>query len=112
MQNIKIEYVNGALVALERDGVSYTHLPVSAIHFDHTAKIFPHLKIEIEAGGAPFVPAAPAPPQPAEPEQPPAAVEEMQPAKEGELLPPGDSAPRPARRPRPRHRNRNRNRSQ
>ncbi len=30
MQNIKIEYVNGALVALERDGVSYAHLPVSA----------------------------------------------------------------------------------
>lgn len=102
MQNIKIEYVNGALVALERDGVSYAHLPVSAIHFDHTAKIFPHLRIEIEAGGAPFVPAAPA--QPVEPEQPPAAVEEVQPAKEGE------SAPRPARRPR--HRNRNRNRSQ
>ncbi|AML36113.1 hypothetical protein [Klebsiella aerogenes] len=108
MQNIKIEYVNGALVALERDGVSYAHLPVSAIHFDHTAKIFPHLKIEIEAGGAPFVPAGQ--PQPAEPEHPPAAVEEVQPAKEGELLPPGDSAPRPARRPR--HRNRNRNRSQ
>lgn len=110
MQNIKIEYVNGALVALERDGVSYAHLPVSAIHFDHTAKIFPHLKIEIEAGGAPFVPAAPAQPQPAEPEQPPAAVEEVQPAKEGELLPPGDTSPRPARRPR--HRNRNRNRNQ
>ncbi|HCT7894548.1 TPA: hypothetical protein OT866_003471 [Klebsiella aerogenes] len=108
MQNIKIEYVNGALVALERDGVSYAHLPVSAIHFDHTAKIFPHLKIEIEAGGAPFVPAVQ--PQPAEPEHPPAAVEEVQPAKEGELLPPGDSAPRPARRSR--HRNRNRNRSQ
>ncbi|EPE9061117.1 hypothetical protein ACAF60_10415 [Klebsiella aerogenes] len=110
MQNIKIEYVNGALVALERDGVSYAHLPVSAIHFDHTAKIFPHLKIEIEAGGAPFVPAAPAQPQPAEPEQPPAAVEEVQPAKEGEFLPLGDTSPRPARRPR--HRNRNRNRSQ
>ncbi|EIW8579134.1 TPA: hypothetical protein R1R37_002556 [Klebsiella aerogenes] len=110
MQNIKIEYINGALVALERDGVSYAHLPVSAIHFDHTAKIFPHLKIEIEAGGAPFVPAVPAQPQPAEPEQPPAAVEEVQPAKEGELLLPGDTAPRPARRPR--HRNRNRNRSQ
>lgn len=108
MQNIKIEYVNGALVALERDGVSYAHLPVSAIHFDHTTKIFPHLKIEIEAGGAPFVPAAQ--PQPAEPELPPAVVEEAQTAKEGELLPPDNSAPRPARRPR--HRNRNRNRSQ
>ncbi|SAP67204.1 hypothetical protein [Klebsiella oxytoca] len=100
MQNIKIEYVNGALVALERDGVSYAHLPVSAIHFDHTAKIFPHLKIEIEAGGAPFVPAAP--------EQPPAVVEEVQTTKEGELLPPDDAAPRPARRPRIRNRNRNR----
>ncbi|EMM3426411.1 hypothetical protein RRS04_001129 [Klebsiella aerogenes] len=106
MQNIKIEYVNGVLVALERDGVSYAHLPVSAIHFDHTAKIFPHLKIEIEAGGAPFVPAAPSQPQAAEQEQPSALLEEVQPAKEGELLPPGDTSPRPARRPR--HRNRNR----
>ncbi|HEM8069505.1 TPA: hypothetical protein U2M10_002196 [Klebsiella aerogenes] len=110
MQNIKIEYVNGALVALERDGVSYAHLPVSAIHFDHTAKIFPHLKIEIEAGGAPFVPAAPAQPQAVEPEQPPATVEGVQPAKEGELMPPDDTSPQVARRPR--HRNRNRNRSQ
>ncbi|MGR7537764.1 hypothetical protein ACU60L_02375 [Klebsiella aerogenes] len=110
MQNIKIEYVNNVLVALEHNGVSYTHLPVSSIHFDHTAKIFPHLKIEIEAGGAPYTPAAPSQPQVVEPEQPPAAVEEVQPAKEGELLPPGDTSPRPARRPR--HRNRNRNRSQ
>lgn len=110
MKNIKIEYVNGALVALERDGVSYAHLPVSAIHFDHTVKTLPHLKIEIESGGAPFVPAAPAQPQPAEPELPPAVVEEAQTAKEGELLLPDDRAPRSARRLR--HRNRNRNRSQ
>lgn len=110
MQNIKIEYVNGVLVALERDGVSYTHLPVSAIHFDHTAKIFPHLKIEIEAGGAPFVLAAPSQPQPADPEQPPAAMEKVHPVKEGELLPADDAVPRPARRSR--NRNRNRNRSQ
>ncbi|RNT24692.1 hypothetical protein [Klebsiella aerogenes] len=102
MQNIKIEYVNNVLVSLEHNGVSYTHLPVSSIHFDHTAKIFPHLKIEIEAGGAPYTPTAPS--------QPPAAVEGAQPAKEGELLPPDDIAPQPPRRPR--HRNRNRNRSQ
>ncbi|MET4981067.1 hypothetical protein [Klebsiella aerogenes] len=102
MQNIKIEYVNNVLVALEHNGVSYTHLPVSSIHFDHTAKIFPHLKIEIEAGGAPYTPAAPS--------QPPAVVEGAQPAKEGELLPSDDTAPQSARRPR--HRKRNRNRSQ
>ena len=53
---------------------------------------------------------APAQPQPKESEQPPAVVEEVQPEKEGELLPPNDTAPRTARRPR--HRNRNRNRSQ
>lgn len=112
MQNIKIEYVNNVLVALEHNGVSYTHLPVSSIHFDHTAKIFPHLKIEIEAGGAPYTPAAPSQSQVVEPKQPPAAVEGAQPTKEGELLPPDDTAPQQARRPRHRNRNRNRNRSQ
>lgn len=37
MQNIKIEYVNGALVALERDGLSFASLPVSEFPIDSAA---------------------------------------------------------------------------
>lgn len=54
-------------MALERDGKSYMDLPVSAVHFTHSMKTNPYLKVEIEAGGEPYVPAEPA--------QPPAAAE-------------------------------------
>ena len=67
MKSLKIEYVDGKLVALERDGKSYMDLPVSAVHFTHSMKNNPYLKVEIEAGGEPYVPAEPA--------QPPAAAE-------------------------------------
>ncbi|MBL1627301.1 hypothetical protein ELE43_31855, partial [Klebsiella pneumoniae] len=61
-----------------------------------------YLKVEIEAGGEPYVPAEPA--------QPPAAAEKTVTVKEGELMPPDVSASKAERRSR--HRNRNRNRSQ
>ncbi|EPO9636938.1 TPA: hypothetical protein NRZ83_003957 [Klebsiella pneumoniae] len=102
MKSLKIEYVDGKLVALERDGKSYMDLPVSAVHFTHSMKTNPYLKVEIEAGGEPYVPAEPA--------HPPAAAEKTVTVKEGELMPPDDSASKAERRSR--HRNRNRNRSQ
>ncbi len=52
--NLKIEYENGNLVTLEKDGVSLLPLNVTAIHFSHTMKTKPHLKVEIESGGGPY----------------------------------------------------------
>ncbi|EOW4542492.1 hypothetical protein ACUHRZ_001370 [Raoultella planticola] len=107
MQSLKIEYVNGVLVALERDGKSYMDLPVSAVHFTHGMKTTPYLKVEIEAGGEPYTPPAKQAPEPA---AVPASAQviEQPPAREGELLPQDNSPKQRSRR----HRNHRHNRSQ
>lgn len=106
MQNIKIEYVNGVMLTLERDGKSYMDLPVSAVHFTHSMKMNPYLKVEIEAGGEPYIPPAKQAPVPAAPAS--ARVIEQPSAREGELLSQEESLKRRSRR----NRNHRHNRSQ
>ncbi|HFP9305154.1 hypothetical protein [Raoultella planticola] len=92
--NLKIEYVDGKLVALERNGHSFMNAGVTGLFFNHTLKTTPQLNIEM--GGSPVAEASPQPvPQ-----------SQTEPPKEGELLP-----PEPQRKPRGRRR-RNRQRSQ
>ncbi|MCF6688274.1 hypothetical protein [Raoultella terrigena] len=103
MQSLKIEYVNGVLVSLERDGKSYMGLPVSTVHFTHSMKTTPYLKVEIEAGGEPYTPPAKQAPAPAAAPAS-ARVIEQPPAREGELLPQEENQKQRSRRNR-NHRN-------
>nr|DAY85808.1 MAG TPA: hypothetical protein [Caudoviricetes sp.] len=104
MQSLKIEYVNGVLVSLERDGKSYMGLPVSTVHFTHSMKTTPYLKVEIEAGGEPYTPPAKQAPAPAAAAPASARVSEQPPAREGELLPQEENQKQRSRRNR-NHRN-------
>lgn len=45
--NLKIEYVDGKLVALERNGFSFMNTDVTGIFFNHTLKTSPQLNIEM-----------------------------------------------------------------
>lgn len=108
MNSLKIEYVNGVLVAVEHNGRSYMDLPLSAVHFRHEKNHNPFFKIEVEEGGekherlkevSPELPSAPEPMPP---------VAEEAPVKEGELMPP---AAQPHRKPRRHRHNRNRSNS-
>lgn len=102
--NLKIEYVDGKLVALEKNGTSFLGAGVSALYFSHTLKEMPLLKIEMGGGPVKEVPAPPPQQEQAEPTVPVSA----EPPKEGELLPP---VQQPQPQPRGRRR-RNRQRSQ
>ncbi|MGR7775544.1 hypothetical protein ACU6ZR_12415 [Klebsiella aerogenes] len=100
--NLKIEYVDGQLVALEKNGTSFLDTGVTALYFSHTLKEMPLLKVEMGGGPVKDVPAPPPQQEQAEPTVP---VSTESP-KEGELLP-------PAQQPQPRgRRRRNRQRSQ
>lgn len=99
--NIKIEYVDGQLVALEKNGTSFLGAGVTALYFSHTLEEKPLLKVEMGGGPVEEMPAPPPQQVQAEPTVPVSAG----PPKEGELLP-------PAQQPQPRGRRRNRQRSQ
>ncbi|HDS6906955.1 TPA: hypothetical protein QHX44_000271 [Klebsiella oxytoca] len=93
MKNLKIEYVDGQLVAVEVEGISMLKAGLSGLNFSHFLGKEPHLKFEV--GGE--IPEGLAPAQPQQPAQ----------AFEGEHLP-AETAPRHQRN---RNKNRNRNRS-
>lgn len=95
MKNLKIEYVDGQLVAVEVEGISMLKAGLSGLNFSHFLGKEPHLRFEV--GGEIPEGLAPAQPQPQEPAQ----------AFEGEHLP-AEAAPRHQRN---RNKNRNRNRS-
>lgn len=100
--NLKIEYVDGQLVALEKNGASFLGAGVTALYFSHTLKEKPLLKVEMGGGPVEEMPAPPPQQVQAEPTVPVSA----EPPKEGEFLP-------PAQQPQPRgRRRRNRQRSQ
>ncbi len=95
MQSLKIEYVNGMLVALEIDGQpQLDKTAVQAINFTHEQGATPVLRITVAE-------------QIVAPAQPEITQEAPQPEKEGELL----LAKTEIRQPRNRNKNRNRNRS-
>ena len=95
MKNLKIEYVDGQLVAVEVEGISMLKTGLSGLNFSHFLGKEPHLKFEV--GGEIPEGLAPAQPQQQEPAQ----------AFEGEHLP----AETAQRHQRNRNKNRNRNRS-
>lgn len=100
--NLKIEYVDGQLVALEKNGTSFLGAGVTALYFSHTLEEKPLLKVEMGGGPVEEMPAPPPQQVQAEPTVPVSA----EPPKEGELLP-------PAQQPQPRgRRRRNRQRSE
>lgn len=100
--NLKIEYVDGKLVALERNGVSFINTDVTGIFFNHTLKTTPQLNIEMGGIEVKEPPAQPVPQTQTEP----VVSGSEEPPKEGELLP-----SEPQRKPHGR-RSRNRQRSQ
>ncbi len=100
MDSLKIEYINGALIAVEHNGRSYMDLPLSALHFRHEKNHNPYFKVEVEEGGEQHEPTSAADPK---------ATEHTTEAvvKEGELIP----APQSEHQPVPHKRKRNRYRS-
>ncbi|EMG3600048.1 hypothetical protein ACVEIK_025525 (plasmid) [Klebsiella aerogenes] len=104
-QNLKIEYEDGNLVTLEKDGVSLLPLNVTAIHFSHTMKTKPHLKVEIESGGGPYATSP-------EPAAEPVNTTDTPPPNEGEVLPRTADESQRIRRPRKRNRYNNSSRSE
>ncbi|WP_043086668.1 hypothetical protein [Pluralibacter gergoviae] len=98
MNNLKIEYANGVLVAVEYNGKSYMDLPLSALHFRHEKNHNPYFKIEVEEGGEQHEPLKEVSPEP------PSAPEPTLPVT-GELIP---AAVQPPRKPR-RHRHKRSN---
>ncbi|AUV95439.1 hypothetical protein ACQFG6_005163 [Klebsiella michiganensis] len=99
--NLKIEYVDGKLVALERNGVSFINTDVTGIFFSHTLKMTPQLNIEMGGLEVKEPSAQPAPQTQTEP----VISSSEEPPKEGELLP-SESQKQPRGR---RRRNRQRN---
>lgn len=81
--NLKIEYVDGKLVALERNGFSFMNTDVTGIFFNHTLKTSPQLNIEM---GGTEVKEPSTQPDP-QPQTEAVASGSGEPPKEGELLP-------------------------
>jgi len=98
MDSLKIEYINGALVAVEHNGRSYMDLPLSALHFRHEKNHNPYFKIEVEEGGEQHEALKEVSPEPPSASEPTPAVIENATAKEGELMPAAVQPPRKLRR--------------
>ncbi len=81
--NLKIEYVDGKLVALERNGLSFMDVGVTGLFFNHTLKTTPQLNIEM--GGTPVDETSSQPNQHSQTD--PVVSVSTEPPKEGELLP-------------------------
>ncbi len=81
--NLKIEYVDGKLVALERNGFSFMNTDVTGIFFNHTLKTSPKLNIEMGGTEVKEPSTQPAP----QPQTEAVASGSGEPPKEGELLP-------------------------